>query len=102
MNEITGITALVAAVWYWWDSMKAREAARRAGKKACESASLQFLDDTVSRQKIWLKRNPTGRMSLHRLYSFEFTSIGDQRYKGSIAMTGKEIIDIQMDVHHIN
>ena len=39
---------LAAFGWFWLDSLRALEIARKAGKRACDEAHLQFLDDTVA------------------------------------------------------
>lgn len=101
MNEIISIAVLLLLLWYWWDSMQAKEHARQAGRFACEKADLQFLDDTVAKQYTRLKRNPRGHMSLYRKFIFEFTSQGDERYTGFILMEGKNILDLEMDVHKL-
>lgn len=62
---------------------------------------LQFLDDTVARQKIWLKRNHRGRIIICRSYYFEFANRGDTRYKGKIILLGKYIDTIQMQAYKI-
>ena len=37
-----------AAVWFWQDSLAARESANAAAKEACTRLGLQFLDGTVA------------------------------------------------------
>src|SRR3989304_276996 len=45
--EIAALIAMGLAAWLWFDSMRARERAVRAGQAACARDSLQFLDETV-------------------------------------------------------
>ena len=87
--------------WYWWDTLKAKEVARIAGLNACRKISVQFLDDTVAQKKLWLQRDPVGRLQICRLYQFEFTSDGTERYKGRIVVLGKIISKIEMDAYRI-
>jgi len=101
MFSIVFALFLLLVVWYWWDTVGAKEVARRAGLKACNNAYVQFLDDTVAKQKIWLKRNERGHLTLCRYYTFEFTHLGDQRYQGHIRLQGKRVNDIQMDTYNI-
>ncbi len=101
MNDTAVVLLLMVIVWYWWDSAWAKEIARRAGKKACDEVDLQFLDDTVARQKIWFKRNNRGRIIICRSYYFEFANQGDTRYKGKIVLLGKYIDTIQMQAYKI-
>jgi len=101
MYNIVVALLLILVIWYWWDTVGAKEVARRAGLKACNNADVQFLDDTVAKQKIWLKRNERGHLTLCRYYTFEFTHLGDQRYQGHIRLQGKRVNDIQMDTYNI-
>ena len=101
MYNIVVALLLLLVIWYWWDTVGAKEVARRAGLKACNNADVQFLDDTVAKQKIWLNRNEQGHLTLCRYYIFEFTHLGDQRYQGHITLQGKKVNDIQMDAYNI-
>ena len=101
MYNIVVALLLILVIWYWWDTVGAKEVARRAGLKACNNADVQFLDDTVAKQKIWLKRNERGHLTLCRYYTFEFTHLGDQRYQGHIRLQGKRVNDIQMETYNI-
>ena len=101
MFEFIAIALFACGIWYWWDSMRAKEVARLAGKNACDKIDVQFLDDTVARQKIWLKRNTRGNLIFYRSFNFEFSSLGDQRYHGQITLAGKYISDVKLETHRI-
>jgi len=81
--------------------MQCKEIARKAGKDACDRAEVQFLDDTVEKKKIWIRRNGVGKLELCRLFFFEFTSDGSQRYHGRIVVLGKQISELEMDAYRI-
>ena len=100
-TELLWILSLAAVVWFWLDSMRTNELARNIGRHACEKSEVLFLDDTVVLQKIRMRRNTNGQMTLYREYQFEFTSDGSQRYKGKIALNGKRLIDVQLEAHRI-
>lgn len=101
MNEIVWIALLSLGIWYWWDTVRTQEIARNAGLRACQQASVQFLDDSVERKRQWLRRNTHGRMQLCRLYFFEFTSDGSKRYQGRIVMFGQAVREVEMDAYRI-
>ncbi len=101
MGDLLLLVALGVTLWYWGDTMHCKELARRAGLDACQRASVQFLDDTVEKKKIWLRRNNQGRIQLCRLYFFEFTSDGAQRYAGRIMMLGHKTREVEMDAYRI-
>ncbi len=43
------LLSLAVTGWFWFDSLRALEVARRAGKRICDEENVQFLDDTVAR-----------------------------------------------------
>ena len=101
MNDWLWFLPLAAALWYWWDTLRTKEIARAAGRRACERVQVQFLDDTVVRNKIGLQRNSRGHMQLKRRYAFEFTSDGERRYHGEIEIFGVHVSRIDMDAYRI-
>lgn len=101
LSDWLWLGVLVALLWYWWDTVRTKELARLAGLRACQQAQVQFLDDTVARRQIRLRRNTRGRMQLRRLYGFEFTSDGEHRYQGRIEMQGQQVRRVDMDPYRI-
>jgi len=101
VGDLLLLAALVATLWYWWDSTRCEELARRAGLDACQRASVQFLDDTVEKKRTWLRRDGRGRVQLCRLYFFEFTSDGSQRYAGRVVMLGHRPREVELDAYRI-
>lgn len=87
--------------FYWWDSAGAREVAVGIGRKRCQEAQVQFLDDTVVQKKVLLQRNEAGQLQIVRQYLFEFTSDGEDRYSGRILLAGRDLRAFQMDAYRI-
>lgn len=100
-SELFLILFLVLAIVYWLDSMRVKEIARFACKRACDESEVAFLDDTVYLSQFRLRRNSMGQVSLFRQYSFEFTSDGNSRYQGYVQMLGKRVESLHMDVFRI-
>ncbi len=75
-------------LWFWRDSLGAREQARAASSRACQQSGLQLLDDTVALERLWWRRDHDGRLKLERLYLFEFTDTGLIRRIGSVLLVG--------------
>lgn len=96
MPELALLVALAVGVWLLWDSLKAREAANRAIRGACQSYGYLFLDDTVALANLRPGRNAEGRISLRRVYHFEFSDNGHQRRKGAIAMLGDRVERVEI------
>jgi len=90
--ELLLVGVLGALGWLWLDGLKAREAAVKAGRDACASERLQFLDDTVAFAGLKPVRNAEGRIELQRVYEFEYSDTGDNRIKGSVVMRGHRVL----------
>ena len=97
MWEITVLLGFAALVWFWFDSMKARERALSVGPLACQRNGLQFLDETVECISLRPARNEDGRVVLRRIYRFEFTDNGKSRRAGTIIMMGGEAVSLSME-----
>jgi len=92
------LTIVIGLVgWFWASNMRSRELALRLSAKACESVDVQFLDQTVSISRIGLGRSPRGTLNLQRVYSFEFTRDGSERWQGRVAMQGDQVKAIHLD-----
>lgn len=99
--SIVFLLLLAALGWYWSDSMRALEIARRAGKRACDEAGVQFLDDTVASISLALVRDDSGRRVLRRTYRFEFSETGNSRLEGSLVVLGSRIESVTMEPYQI-
>jgi len=97
MWEAAAIVLIVAGVLFWIDSLRVRERALGAGRKACERYGVQFLDATVVFARLRIGRNEDGRLRLRRTYTFEFSDTGNNRRHGAIVMLGGELQDMQLE-----
>lgn len=94
MLDFTDILVLLlfaAVVAFWADSLRARERALSAARRACERAGVQLLDETVALARLGLARNDEGRLTFARAYRFEFSLVGDERRSGQVLLTGGRI-----------
>jgi hypothetical protein len=101
MFSLIFLLLLAALVWYWLDSLRALEHARNMGKRACNDADVQFLDDTVARIALELVRDESGRRVLRRTYRFEFSETGNTRIEGRVILLGHKIESVTMDPYQI-
>ena len=97
MWEAAAIVFIAAGIFFWLDSLRARERAIQAGRAACQRYDLQFLDDTVSFTRIRLRRDEEGQLKIARTYTFEFSDTGNNRRHGAIVMLGGELQDLQLE-----
>ena len=121
MHEALIAAVLVAAgIWLWRESLRAREAATRAGRRACRENDVQFLDETVALAKMnlaWIshripaahderpgssgtaaRRRPDGRLVLVRSYRFDYSVDGSDRAAGLVVVQGGTVVHIQLTV----
>ncbi|MDH5368594.1 MAG: DUF3301 domain-containing protein [Gammaproteobacteria bacterium] len=95
--DIFILIILIALIYYWFDSIRAKEIATSHSRDACKKVLLEFLDETVVIKKVRLRRSSLGRLMFYREYQFEFTSTGEYRYKGMVKLLGKSLIGIEME-----
>ncbi|MSQ62714.1 MAG: DUF3301 domain-containing protein [Betaproteobacteria bacterium] len=97
MWETAAIVLIIAGIFFWVDSLRARERALAAGRGACERYGVQLLDETVQFAKLRLARDDEGRLRLRRTYTFEFSDTGNNRRHGAIVMLGADLQDMQLE-----
>jgi len=94
--EISALSFFLLGGWLWADSMRAREAALAAGRRACDADGVQFLDWTVAVVKMRIDRAHDGRLRIQRVYEFEFSDTGNNRLKGSITLLGTRLVSLYL------
>ncbi len=97
--EVISLLLMGALVWLWFDSLQAREAGVRGAQAACRREGVQLLDDTVAFRSLRLARNDYGHMALQRVYEFEYSGSGNDRYRGSVMLLGREITMLDITAH---
>jgi len=95
-NVLLLLVVLGGGLWLWVDSLHARELAIRVSRAACKSRGLQLLDDTVALAGMALRRDPTGRPRLRRVYEFEFSPDGTTRRSGSVVVIGRYVVSLHL------
>ena len=99
--ELLGIALVLAGIWLWVDSLRAREHAVAAGREACKRYGVQLLDETVSFARLRVARDEEGRLRLRRTYTFEFSETGDNRRHGAIVMLGARLEDLRLEPYRL-
>ncbi|MBI5429951.1 MAG: DUF3301 domain-containing protein [Nitrosomonadales bacterium] len=99
--SIIFLLLLAALGWFWSASLRALEIARKAGKRACDEANVQFLDDTVAGIGLALVRDDAGRRVLRRSYRFEFSETGNTRLEGSLVLLGSRVESVTMEPYRV-
>ena len=97
MSTLILLALVGAALWFWIDTLGAREQALRAASNLCAQVDVQFLDQTVALSRLGLGRDSRGRLQVRRTYGFEFSTDGVSRRKGSAVTLGRLIESVQLD-----
>lgn len=101
LSDLVWLFAIGVLLLLWWQSMQIRERAMAAVKKRCGELDLQFLDQNVALRKFGLRRGSKGSLQIQRVYAFEFSSTGEERYEGQVEVRGQRIVSIKMQPHRL-
>lgn len=97
--EVVFLIALCALAWFWVDTVRVREVGMAAARQACQREGVQLLDDTVAFRSLRFARDDDGRLGLQRTYEFEYSDSGDDRYRGSVMLLGREVVMLDVSGH---
>ncbi len=82
--------SIIVAVWYWQDSLRAREITLKHCRRFCAEQNVQFLDQSVYVARFCLGRAANRKLCIRRFYAFEFSVGGTDRYNGvAVVADGK-------------
>jgi len=97
------LTALIfLAVTYWLRARDLKQLALIEATKYCKNLDLALLDESVALRGLKPIRNSKGKLFLSRIYQFDFTANGEDRYQGEIVLTGREVLHIKLAPHRID
>ncbi len=82
--------------WTLWASLRAREAAVDASRKACQADGYLFLDDTVAIETLSAVRDDDGHLKIRRVYGFEYSETGNDRHPGRAIVIGSRVVAIEL------
>lgn len=99
MNSLFALLLIAAGIWFWVDTLRARERAIELCRAACHNRGLQLLDQTVALEHIVPARDRQGRVRLQRRYGFEFTEDGATRQSGTVIMLGAAMQTLELPQH---
>ncbi len=97
--EISTLGVFAALVWFWLDSIRVREFGVRAARESCQREGVQLLDETVACRRLRPARNDNGHLALMRLYEFEYSGSGHDRYRGWVMLLGTEVVMLDLSAH---
>ena len=97
MNSLIALLGAGVIIWFWMDSLRARERALEIGAAACRQTNAQMLDQTVSLVGLGIGLSCQRRLLFRRRYRFEFSTNGVNRWHGRVILLGPIVESVQMD-----
>jgi hypothetical protein len=98
-TEIFVIMLFTVLFLYWQSAQKVKEIALVATQRHCHDMGLQMLDGYIAHAGISLKKDRAGKLHIVRVYHFEFSATGAERYNARIVMQGRRVESIQLEPH---
>ena len=95
MSTFTGIILIALALAFWVDSLRTREAAIRHCRNRCRERGLQLLDQTIALARIRLRWTTQG-LRFQRVYRFEYSEEGMERWDGHLTMLGARLQEFSL------
>ncbi|HEY8035908.1 MAG TPA: DUF3301 domain-containing protein [Methylobacter sp.] len=102
LDDLILIALLLGAYLYWFNGQLVKEVALKAVRMNCLNLEVQMLDEYVALNSIRLKRDQSGKMRVQRIFLFEFSSTGNERYNGVCIMLGRRVESIQMEPYRFD
>ena len=97
LEPLLFLFALVVLAYAWYDSMRAREYVISYCRKLCDSAGVQFLDQTTALVSISIKRHARLGLVLRRIYQFEVSENGANRLQGYVVLDAGRVTDSHLE-----
>ncbi|WP_333878972.1 DUF3301 domain-containing protein [Methylobacter sp.] len=97
LDDLILIALLLGAYLYWFNGQQAKEVALKAVRTNCLNLEVQMLDEYVALNSIRLKRDQAGKIRVRRVFLFEFSSTGNERYNGTCTLLGRRVESIEME-----
>ena len=94
--DLIFFSVIAFACYSIWQHNNISLFARAAAKRHCEKEGVQLLDQNVILKRTGITKSHRSLFAIKRKYAFEFSSVGDYRYKGSIVMHGKLLAHIEL------
>jgi len=92
MEGLLFLGVLVAGIWFWLDSARAREMATELADQLCRRYGLQFLDGTAALARFGVRWTSQG-LRIRRVYRFDYSEAGLGRHTGHLVLVGT-VLDI--------
>ncbi len=96
ISDLYLISPLFIAGYLVWVHGNIGLMAKAVARKRCDQLGVQLLDQTVTLERISIQHSKQLLFVICRQYAFEFSTVGDRRYKGSIQMLGRRVANVEL------
>lgn len=76
---------------------KASHIAYKAAKRKTENTGVLLLDQSVTLAAMTLRKSSSSLFAIARRYQFEFSTVGDKRYKGHVVLYGSRPVHVELE-----
>ncbi|MEW6444535.1 MAG: DUF3301 domain-containing protein [Pseudomonadota bacterium] len=97
LKSLLALLALFFAGLALWHNWRAHERAERLARETCRRMGVQLLDESVG-QKQWRITRDEGRWVLRRVYVFEFSRNGSDRWPGELVLLGGKLVGVEFNL----
>lgn len=102
LESLFWLTFIVLGMLHWWKAQRVKEIALGYTRRKCKELELQLLDDSINLRGFWFKRDEKGQLRIWRSYNFEFSSTGEERYRGRVVTLGQSVISFILPPYRVN
>lgn len=100
LSSLTMIFLVVVLIAVWWQHTGFFHHARALAKARCAQEGVQLLDDSVAFDRFAIGKTTHG-WRLQRVYEFEFTSSGSNRYTGRLWLIGEALYQAEFEPYSV-
>lgn len=98
MSNLIGILILFGICFVFWQQRRQSEIAKAAITNKCKQLELQLVSVAFGRHQL---KHPDGRWNWITTYQFEFSSLGDDCYQGTLTMKGFKPLKFHLPPHRV-
>ena len=88
-------------IMYWWRISEQKTFAIRNAREYCQGRNVQLLDQTLVFKGMRLEKANNKHRKLCRVYEFDFSSEGENRFTGKIILSGFNFLRIILEMDEL-
>ena len=97
IQDVLILLAVLAAGYLWWQQDAFRRRALALARQGAARAGAQLLDDSVGLSR-WRWRREASGWGLERVYAFEVSATGGERFAGQVIFFGPRVKAVDVNL----